>query len=251
MKEDFKVEDQDEPVLDFDEDNPVEELDEDDDIALYEVKARLRSLHGNIRSEHFRAVDSYIAVCKRVASSHPTMLKEEVQLAVELFLTELLRTVIVDGKGVEISKFGTFKPLPKAAKKRYQPNLGAYVWTPAGARLGFTPSEKLKKYFRKYGKSIYGRLAARKKEADELKAKRNALKDEKARLEGWQQDIYLLPVEELSPITLRHLERKGKLQDRIKLQEEHNLNKSKEFQEEFQNERKKDEKELAKGTKKD
>lgn len=221
-----------------------------EEMELYEVKAKLRSINGKVRSVHFKSVDNYVKICKRVAEQHPTLLKEEVQLAVELFLTEMVRTIIVDGKGVEITRFGVFKPVGKAARRRYQPDRGDFVWDKAGAKLMFSACRALKDYFKKYGKSIYGRLAAREKEAKEAKQKQIDLKNERARLLGYYRPAYVLPLDKLSEQGLRKVIKQGKLEERIKAEEEAGYRQKQEEGKENEEKEQNEQKEVDKGAEK-
>jgi len=187
---------------------------------IYEIKARLKSLNGNIRSVHYRNTISYQEICKRVAQKNPTLLKVEVQNAVELFLTGMVESIITEGVGVRIDKFGVFSARPKPAKKSYIPSLGEERWIPSGSKFHFKPSRNLQEYFKENGKQIYKIVKENKEALDSAIKERNKEKNSLAEAEGWNSARYYKKIEDLSEKTLQDYKRDGRITHRLKVAEE-------------------------------
>lgn len=202
----------------------TEELSEDsssnEPLPLYKIKAKVKSLDGDLRSLHFKNSISYQEVCKRVAQQNSHLFKAEIQTCVELFLTEVVRTIVEDGTSVRIDKFGIFQAKPKKPKLIYVPVLGEKRWIKAGAKFSFVPSRNLADYFREHGRRIYYRTKQREDEIKRIRSERYELKNQIAEQGGWNKPLVYLPIEELKENTLRQYEIEGKLQARIALDRE-------------------------------
>lgn len=189
-------------------------------IPLYEIKSKVKSLDGDIRSLHFKNSVSYQEICKRVAQQNKHLIKAEVQTCVELFLTEVVRTIVEDAQGVRIDKFGLFQAKPKKPKLQYIAVLGEKRWIKAGAKFSFIPSRNLADYFREYGRKIYYKTKQREEEIKRLRSERYELKNQIAEQGGWNKPLVYLPIEELQEKTLQQYRRDGKLEARIQLDKE-------------------------------
>lgn len=149
---------------------------------------RKRSLHGAIKSAHFKNSISLQALCSKVASRTDYLYAEVLEIAEEVF-TEIVLTMLNEGKEVRIDKFGNFCFKARKPCRKYSPRSGKEYFTKASVGIVWKPSRVLNEYMQKNGRALWYKIEENQQKVKELKEQATAIKKEELKEKPWYKPL--------------------------------------------------------------